>query len=102
MLTHANLLANLRAMGSVVAAGPNDVFVSWLPLYHDMGPDRRLSEQPVPWFPLVVMSPLSFLARPARWLRAIHHHRGTLSAAPNSPTNSACGPSRITKSKGWT
>ena len=34
-------------------------------------------------FPLVVMSPLSFLARPARWLWAIHRHRGTLSAAPN-------------------
>ena len=33
--------------------------------------------------PLVVLSPLAFLARPERWLWAIHRHRGTLSAAPN-------------------
>ena len=83
MLTHANLLANLRAMGSVVAVGPDDVFVSWLPLYHDMGLIGACLSSLYHGFPLVVMSPLSFLARPARWLRAIHHHRGTLSAAPN-------------------
>ena len=33
--------------------------------------------------PLVIMSPIAFLTRPQRWLRAIHQHRGTLSAAPN-------------------
>ena len=36
MLSHANLLANVRAMGGG-AGGAGDVFVSWLPLYHDMG-----------------------------------------------------------------
>ena len=36
-LTHANLLANIRAMAQAVQATPRDVFVSWLPLYHDMG-----------------------------------------------------------------
>lgn len=36
-LTHANLLANIRAMAEAVQATPRDVFVSWLPLYHDMG-----------------------------------------------------------------
>ena len=36
-LTHANLLANIRAMEQAVQATPRDVFVSWLPLYHDMG-----------------------------------------------------------------
>lgn len=83
MLSHANLLANLRAMGSKVAAGPDDVFISWLPLYHDMGLIGACLGSLYHGFPLVVMSPLSFLARPARWLRAIHRHRGTLSAAPN-------------------
>ena len=37
VLTHANLLTNIRAMGQLVKVGPEDVFVSWLPLYHDMG-----------------------------------------------------------------
>ena len=83
VLTHANLLANLRAMGPAFQVTSEDVFVSWLPLYHDMGLIGA-------WFgslyfamPLVLMSPLAFLARPARWLQAISRHRGTLTAAPN-------------------
>jgi 1-acyl-sn-glycerol-3-phosphate acyltransferase len=83
MLTHANLLANLRAMGPHIGVSSNDVFVSWLPLYHDMGLIGAGLGSLYYAFPLVVMSPLSFLARPARWLWAIHRHRGTLSAAPN-------------------
>ncbi|MER2582830.1 MAG: 1-acylglycerol-3-phosphate O-acyltransferase [Candidatus Competibacter sp.] len=83
MLSHANLLANLRAMGRHVAACSDDVFVSWLPLYHDMGLIGACLGSLYYASPLVVMSPLSFLARPIRWLRAIHRYRGTLSAAPN-------------------
>src|SRR6266513_4869767 len=37
MLTHLNLLANIRAIGEAVQLGPDDVGISWLPLYHDMG-----------------------------------------------------------------
>jgi 1-acyl-sn-glycerol-3-phosphate acyltransferase len=83
MLTHANLLANIRAMGRAVAAGPDDVFVSWLPLYHDMGLIGAWMGGLHYAFPLVVMPPAAFLNRPARWLRAVHRHRGTLSSAPN-------------------
>ena len=83
MLSHANLLANLRAMGRHVAASSGDLFVSWLPLYHDMGLIGACLGGLYHAFPLVVMSPLGFLARPARWLRAIHRFRATLSAAPN-------------------
>ncbi|MDP6787662.1 MAG: AMP-binding protein [Rhodospirillales bacterium] len=83
VLTHANLLANIRAMGAALEVGPDDVFVSWLPLYHDMGLIGAWLGSLYFAIPLVVMSPLSFLARPRRWLAAIHRHRGTLSAAPN-------------------
>lgn len=83
MLTHAQLLANLRAMGRAVGAGPRDVFVSWLPLYHDMGLIGAWMGSLYFGMRLVLMSPLAFLARPARWLRAISEHRGTISAAPN-------------------
>jgi acyl carrier protein len=83
VLTHADLLANIRAMAHAAAADSNDVFVSWLPLYHDMGLIGAWLGSLCIGFPLVVMSPLSFLARPARWLRAINDHRATLSAAPN-------------------
>ena len=37
MLTHANLLANIRAIVAGAEVRPSDVAVSWLPLYHDMG-----------------------------------------------------------------
>ena len=83
VLSHANLLANVRAMGAACEASSDDVFISWLPLYHDMGLIGA-------WFcplyfgmPLVLMSPLAFLSRPVRWLRAISDHRGTISPAPN-------------------
>ena len=82
-LTHANLLANIRSIGEAVQLTSDDVGISWLPLYHDMGLIGA-------WLTLLhfgtqlcVMSPLAFLTRPERWLWAFHKHRGTITAAPN-------------------
>ncbi|MBW7852004.1 MAG: AMP-binding protein [Rhodospirillales bacterium] len=83
ILSHANLLTNVRAMGAAVAVRPDDVVVSWLPLYHDMGLIGAWLGSLYHGMPLILMSPLAFISRPARWLRAIHRHRGTLTAAPN-------------------
>jgi acyl carrier protein len=83
ILTHANLLANIRVMGEAASAGPEDVFVSWLPLYHDMGLIGAWLGSLYYGVPLALMPTPAFLARPARWLWAIHRHRGTLSAGPN-------------------
>ena len=83
VLTHANLLANIRAMGQAVEADSTDVFVSWLPLYHDMGLIGAWLGSLYYAMRFVVMSPLTFLVRPERWLWAIHRHGGTLSAGPN-------------------
>ena len=83
MLSHANLLTNIRAMGRAVAVDSHDVFVSWLPLYHDMGLIGAWLGSLYFAFPLVVMPPTSFLTRPSRWLWAIHRYRGTLTSAPN-------------------
>jgi 1-acyl-sn-glycerol-3-phosphate acyltransferase len=83
ILTHANLLANIRAMGRAVAVAPTDVFVSWLPLYHDMGLIGAWLGSLYYAIPLVVMSPTDFLGRPESWLWALHRFRATLSAGPN-------------------
>ncbi len=83
MLTHANLLANIRAVGEAVQLGPDDVGISWLPLYHDMGLIGAWLTLLHFGLPLAVMSPLAFLTRPERWLQAFHKHRGTIAAAPN-------------------
>src|SRR6266581_4284780 len=83
MLTHSNLLANMRAIGEAVQLGPDDVGISWLPLYHDMGLIGAWLTLLHFGTPVAVMSPLAFLTRPERWLQAFHKLRGTIAAAPN-------------------
>ena len=83
VLTHANLLANIRAMAKVLGVTAEDVFISWLPLYHDMGLIGAWLGSLHFACQLIIMSPLAFIAKPQRWLWAIHKYRGTLSAAPN-------------------
>ena len=83
VLTHANLLANMRVIAQGVQMGPKDVGISWLPLYHDMGLIGAWLTLLLNGVPLVVMSPLAFLTRPERWLQAMSKHRGTIAAAPN-------------------
>lgn len=83
LLNHENLLANIRAIGKAIEISPLDVGVSWLPLYHDMGLIGSWLNCFYHAIPIVIMSPISFLTRPERWLWAIHYHRGTLSGAPN-------------------
>lgn len=90
VLTHANLLANIRAMGQTVDASSSDVFVSWLPLYHDMGLIGAWLGALHYGVPTVIMPPLAFLADPGRWLRAMGRHRATLSAAPNFAYELCC------------
>jgi 1-acyl-sn-glycerol-3-phosphate acyltransferase len=83
LLTHANLLANIRAIAAGLEMQPVDVGVSWLPLYHDMGLIGSWLNCLHNGLPLTLLPPTAFLARPERWLWAIHERRATLSAAPN-------------------
>lgn len=83
VLTHANLLANIRAFGSVAGLDSGAIIVSWLPLYHDMGLIGTWLSSLYYGALLIVMSPLAFLARPERWLWAVHRFRGTHTVAPN-------------------
>ncbi len=84
VLSHANLLANIRALGRAMEAEPGrDVFVSWLPLYHDMGLIGAWLGSLYFAVPVSIASPLIFLARPESWLWEIHARRATLSGAPN-------------------
>ncbi|MBI3927976.1 MAG: AMP-binding protein [Armatimonadetes bacterium] len=82
-LTQENLLANIRAYGQALELEQGDVTVSWLPLYHDMGLIGTLLGSIYHGQPLALMPPQDFLARPSRWLAAVHRYRGTISAAPN-------------------
>ncbi|WP_343731863.1 amino acid adenylation domain-containing protein [Duganella sp.] len=83
MVSHANLMANERAIEEAMAITKDDVFVSWLPLYHDMGLIGGLLQPFHRGIPVVLMSPAFFLERPVRWLEAISTHRGTISGGPD-------------------
>jgi acyl-CoA synthetase (AMP-forming)/AMP-acid ligase II len=88
-LTHANLLANIRAMASAIEATPEDVFVSWLPLYHDMGLIGAWLGSFTVGFRLVVMSPLAFLGRPGAGWRPSRTMAARCRPAPTLPTSCA-------------
>lgn len=81
-LTHDNILANAMAIGEAVSLGKEDVGVSWLPLYHDMGLIGVLATL-YRGGQAVLLGPQEFARDPGSWLRAISAHGGTLSPAPN-------------------
>ena len=83
MLTHRGLMENVRSMGHAMDASSADVFVSWLPLYHDMGLIGAWLGCCYFGARLYVMSPISFLVRPATWLWTMHKYRATFSGGPN-------------------
>ena len=83
MVSHGNLSANERAIGEGFDVQPDDVVMSWLPLFHDMGLIGGLLQPLHAGIPMVLMSPRHFLERPLRWLQAIARHRGTVSGGPD-------------------
>ncbi|MCL6753071.1 amino acid adenylation domain-containing protein [Nostoc sp. CCCryo 231-06] len=83
MLSHDNLLHNAAVTYQLMEHSPSSKFVSWLPVYHDMGLIGGILQPLYGGFPCILMSPASFLQRPYRWLQAISHYKGTTSGGPN-------------------
>jgi acyl-CoA synthetase (AMP-forming)/AMP-acid ligase II len=82
-LRHENLLANMRAIDWFLGAPGDGAFVSWLPMYHDMGLIGTIIYPLYRGFPSHLLSPVHFLQTPVRWLRAITRFRATISGGPN-------------------
>jgi amino acid adenylation domain-containing protein len=84
MLSHTNLLSNLRAITRGIQTRPEeDHFVSWLPPYHDMGLIGGILHPLYAGYPATLMAPMTFLRRPLRWLEAISSVGGCVSGGPN-------------------
>ncbi|MDH6593494.1 amino acid adenylation domain-containing protein [Variovorax sp. TBS-050B] len=83
MVTHGSLMANEAAMQHCMDVRPADSFVSWAPLYHDMGLIGGMLLPLYAGIPLVLTSPGYFLERPVRWLELISRHRATHSGGPD-------------------
>lgn len=81
VLRHRQVMANQLSIEA--GMGPCETVVGWLPIFHDMGLIGNVLHTLCAGANLVLMSPVSFLKRPARWLEAISHFRATTSGGPN-------------------
>ncbi|MBU6430610.1 MAG: AMP-binding protein, partial [Cyanobacteria bacterium REEB65] len=70
MVSHGNLLYNLATMHEAFGFGPDSVSVSWLPIFHDMGLIQGILQPLFSGFPGYILSPVTFLLQPVRWLQA--------------------------------
>jgi len=81
MLSHSNLMHNLEQLHQLDIEGTQGV--NWLPPYHDMGLIGGILFPVHRGGPCAMMSPLSFVQRPIRWLQAISRYKATTSGGPN-------------------
>ncbi|MGW0503460.1 amino acid adenylation domain-containing protein [Micromonospora sp. NPDC003241] len=82
-LTHANVLANVDQSRLASGAGPDDVLVTWMPYFHDMGLIGTHLTPLAIGCTQVRVPPMAFAKRPALWFTAAHRHRATLLSAAN-------------------
>ena len=87
MITHRNLQANfeqlMRSFFADIKPTSDARIVSWLPFYHDMGLVLGVCAPILSGYPAELTSPVAFLERPARWMRALAENSPAFSAAPN-------------------
>jgi acyl transferase domain-containing protein/acyl-CoA synthetase (AMP-forming)/AMP-acid ligase II/pimeloyl-ACP methyl ester carboxylesterase/acyl carrier protein len=83
MVSHGNLMANSAAINYCFQNTPEQNAVSWLPPYHDMGLIGCIIQPMYVGLSMYMMSPVSFLQRPFRWLNAISRYKANTSGAPN-------------------
>jgi fatty-acyl-CoA synthase len=85
MVTHRNLIANAHAFlgKGGLDRRPEDVAITWLPLFHDMGLIGFVLGTIVFEIPTVLLPTESFARRPTMWMQAMHDYAGTITFAPN-------------------
>ncbi len=83
IVSHANLMANQRAIKAGFDHSADTVVVSWLPFHHDMGLVGMVMQPVFLGRPCVLMPPEAFIQRPIRWLKAIARYGATTSGGPN-------------------
>jgi fatty-acyl-CoA synthase len=86
-LSHQAVFNQLESYSQALRLVPQDVVVSWLPLYHDMGLIAGFLMPVLLRIPLVLMSPFEWVRAPYKLMQAVSHYRGTLSWLPNFAYN---------------
>ena len=86
-LSHQAVFNQLTCYSETLHLNKEDVFVSWLPLYHDMGLIACWLMPILMGHPLVILSPFDWIRAPYRLLQAVSRYKGTLSWLPNFTYN---------------
>jgi acyl-CoA synthetase (AMP-forming)/AMP-acid ligase II len=86
-LSHKAVMNQLAAYSQVLVLKPDDVIVSWLPLYHDMGLIAGFLLPILLGLRLVLMSPFDWVRAPYKLMQSVSKYRGTLSWLPNFAYN---------------
>ena len=87
MLSHRAVINHVASYSTAIRLTPDDVVVSWLPLYHDMGLIAGFIMPILQGVKIVLMSPFQWVRDPKMLLHAIHQHNGTLCWLPNFAYN---------------
>lgn len=90
MVSHGNLVHNSTLIHQLFGHNPQSRGVIWLPLYHDMGLIGGVLQPLYEGVPVTLMSPISFLKKPLRWLQAISRYQATTSGGPDFAYDLAC------------
>lgn len=83
VLTHENLVKNCELITYSFEMERGQVGLTWLPTYHDMGLVGGILNPLFSGLTNVLMSPMTFLQKPARWLQAVSHYGVAISGGPN-------------------
>ena len=86
-LSHRSGLNQIASYSDAIALNAEDIIVSWLPLYHDMGLIAGFLLPLLQGIPLILMSPFDWAQHPALMFHAIHDYHGTLCWLPNFAYN---------------
>ena len=83
MVTHANIIYNLKLIQKSFSHSDETIFVGWLPLFHDMGLIGNVLQPMYLGISSILMPPVAFLQKPIRWLKSISKYQATTSGGPN-------------------
>jgi acyl transferase domain-containing protein/acyl-CoA synthetase (AMP-forming)/AMP-acid ligase II/acyl carrier protein len=82
-VTHKSLITNVVNLQETFGITKDDIILSWLPFFHDMGIIAIIFQAIYTGIKCIIFPPMSFIQNPMRWLRAISKYRATMSGAPN-------------------
>jgi acyl-CoA synthetase (AMP-forming)/AMP-acid ligase II/acyl carrier protein len=83
MVSHGNLIHNQQQIQQIFGHDHQSIVVGWLPLFHDMGLIGNVLQPLYLGSQAILMSPIDFLQKPLRWLKAISHYQAHTSGGPN-------------------